>query len=236
MVLLWLLLSVVTEAPAAIPPRLASQLPTAASSGSGAVSINPSVPLRVRVRIAADLSSARVRGFDLRIDQVAMASLPGESARESRLVRVDQRSEWDFVCRDGAVVARSIPDGKIFRWPSPLAIRTPSGFLHFQDQPYREEIRIYAVGSHCEAVNHLELEHYLNGLVNAEFSAHWNEEAIGAQVIVARTYAYYQIEEARKHAAIFYDLDATTRIKSTTERCARITTLPESFKRHGAIF
>jgi stage II sporulation protein D len=59
-------------------------------------------------------------------------------------------------------------------------------------------------------VNDVDLEKYLDGLVNAEFSSKWNEEAIAAQVVVARTYAYYQIREARRKKAK-YDVDASVK-------------------------
>ena len=164
-------------------------------------------PVPIRVRIAADLPSLRVRGYDLEVYRLA--------EHQERIVRADRMSEWEFSCQEGSIRAqevRFLKNGQKFQWSSPLLIRTPVGFLQFQGRPYREEIRVYAVGSHCEVVNHLSLEHYLNGLVNSEFSSRWNEEAIGAQVVVARTYAYYQIQEAKKQQGrATYDLDATVK-------------------------
>ena len=59
-------------------------------------------------------------------------------------------------------------------------------------------MRVYAVQDHCEVINILDLEKYLDGLVrNSEFSSKWNEESIEAQVVAARTYAFFQIQEAQ---------------------------------------
>ena len=68
---------------------------------------------------------------------------------------------------------------------------------------------VYSSGSLCEVINQINLEKYLEGLVNAEFSSRWNQEAIGAQVVAARTYALFQIRQARADGARF-DIDATT--------------------------
>ena len=67
-----------------------------------------------------------------------------------------------------------------------------------------------SVGSLCEVINELDLEKYLEGLVNAEFSSKWSDEATGAQVVAARTYALYQMRQARQLKRHF-DLDATVR-------------------------
>ena len=82
-------------------------------------------------------------------------------------------------------------------------------------KPYREELRVYTAGSLCEVVNVVDLEKYLEGLVNAEFNSRWSEEAIGAQVVAARTYAVFQMRQAQAQAednsdAQHYDVDATT--------------------------
>jgi stage II sporulation protein D len=87
-------------------------------------------------------------------------------------------------------------------------IETPAGFLQVAGKPYREGVHVYAKDSHCEVINELDLEKYLNGLVNSEFNARWNEEAIAAQVVAARTYALYQIKDARRRGSHF-DLDST---------------------------
>jgi stage II sporulation protein D len=69
---------------------------------------------------------------------------------------------------------------------------------------------VYSAGAFCEVINDVSLEKYLDGLVNAEFSAEWAEEAVAAQVVAARTYGLFQSRQAQKKLAHF-DVDATVR-------------------------
>src|SRR5204863_176919 len=92
---------------------------------------------------------------------------------------------------------------------SPVSVRTPTGVLSYRGNPFREEIRIYARNGTCDVVNAVDLEKYLDGLVNSEFSAKWNAQSIEAQVIAARTYALYQIREAEKKSDSYFDVEAT---------------------------
>ena len=87
--------------------------------------------------------------------------------------------------------------------------------MQYEGKPYREELRIYTAGSLCEVVNQVDIEKYLEGLVNAEFNSRWSEEAIGAQVVAARTYAVFQMRQAQTQGQAqtqsqHYDVDATT--------------------------
>jgi stage II sporulation protein D len=47
--------------------------------------------------------------------------------------------------------------------------------------------------------------------VNGEFSSKWNTDAIAAQVIAARSYALYQLKNARMDKKVLFDVDSTTR-------------------------
>lgn len=69
---------------------------------------------------------------------------------------------------------------------------------------YRGTISLVAVGeTKITAINTLELEEYLKGVVSREISDRWPLEAIKAQAIVARTYTLY-IQEQKKYP--LYDL------------------------------
>jgi len=179
---------------------------------------------RVRVRIIDGTQSFWVRGFDLRIRSVEVRDLKIAQSSATRAppgrqvaARVDRLSEWKFTCPNGGVVEASqmgagkFPLKKIF-FTGPLSIESPSGFVTVKGRPYREKVVVHPIstrkGWECEAVNHVDVESYLDGLVNSEFSAAWNREAIDAQVIAARTYAYYQMRlpSAKKS---HFDLDST---------------------------
>lgn len=159
---------------------------------------------RIRVRLDEGASVARLRGFDLQIfDSLGVPKPFGRG-----VASFDRTTEWEFRCQGNRVRALRTGSAQSLELRSPVSIRTPVGFLHFHARPYREELQIHAVGSLCEVVNTVDLEKYLDGLVNAEFSSRWAESAIAAQVVAARTYALHQMGLAR---AQHYDVDATVK-------------------------
>jgi stage II sporulation protein D len=175
----------------------ASLIPPSQSTGAA----------RIRVRLSESASKVAIRGFDLKIFQSAartLASAPPES------------SEWTFRCQDGRIRAIPADGGATLTLKGPVSVQSPAGMIHYHGKPYRDEIRIHSVGSLCEVINELDIEKYLGGLVNAEFSSQWSAEAVQAQVIAARTYALYQIRQAREKAQrkgreSWYDVDASVK-------------------------
>jgi stage II sporulation protein D len=169
---------------------------------------------RIRVRLSEGASVARIHGMDLKFYQ---KSHLGTSANASSLaLSASRQSDWELHCQDGRVRAQKInsdAEGQIgeqtLELQEPVTIRSASGFISYGGKPYREELQIHSAGSLCEVVNTVDLEKYLEGLVNAEFNSRWNEEAIGAQVVAARTYALYQIRQASAED-MHYDVDAST--------------------------
>ncbi|MGK5083081.1 SpoIID/LytB domain-containing protein [Bdellovibrionota bacterium FG-1] len=164
-------------------------------------------PAEIRVRLAEAMPSVRIRGFDLKIYEVQPRNAPLASRRLASAP--DRQSDWEFRCQKGNV--RGTSKAKMLDFRDGVSIESASGFVHFQGRPYRQEIQIHAIGSSCEVVNHVEIEKYLDGLVNSEFSARWNEESVGAQVIAARTYALHQALVARADLERHFDVDASTR-------------------------
>lgn len=182
-------------------------------------------PPKIRVRIADDVRQVMVRGFDLRFQSVNREDLKIQQAsalrelagRPSLSARSDRLSEWRLACPNGGVVeAAQMGQGKLplrkVYFSGPVRVESPSGFVTVKGKPYREKIFVHPIatrrGWECEVVNHVDVEDYLDGLVNAEFSAAWSREAIDAQVIAARTYAYYQIKLMARKGSHF-DLDST---------------------------
>lgn len=153
---------------------------------------------------------------ELRTQQSSALSVA--TARRQLAAQADHLSEWKISCPSGGVVhaeqIRSNGSGppKNIYFPGPVSIESPSGFVTVAGKPYREKIMVHPIqtrrGWECETVNHVDIESYLDGLVNMEFSANWNKEAIDAQVIAARTYAYYQMMVAAKKPNSHFDLDS----------------------------
>ena len=156
----------------------------------------------VRVRVSDGTDRFTVRGFDLKFSN-------GKKAAQM----ADRTSEWKIRCTSGGAISARAPGSTyVSEFSSPLKIESPSGFVSLQNQRYRDSLYVYSIkkGKHttCEVVNHVEIEKYLDGLVNSEFNAKWGMGAIDAQVIAARTYAFYQMKQAKKKA-VHYDLDST---------------------------
>ena len=63
------------------------------------------------------------------------------------------------------------------------------GLNDVSDGEYRGDLFLHAAGGRLSAVNHVELEDYLRGVVPGEMPASWRREALRAQAVAARSYA-----------------------------------------------
>lgn len=98
------------------------------------------------------------------------------------------------------------------RLPPPLIIRpaTPGGTLTLRGQSYRGELRVQqAPGGRLTVVNRLDMETYLQGVVPREIGRFDLDiyEAIKAQAVAARTYAYTYLGRRSQQG---FDVYATT--------------------------
>jgi len=161
----------------------------------------PNQEIQIRVRLSDSSEVSRVRGYDLEF----------YSPEGMKLIqKADQTTEWRLTCGQKMVFLQNIKSRKTIEISGPVEVRTPAGFIRYQNQPYRDQLTIYPDSlSGCEVVNRVSLEKYLDGLVNAEFSSKWDAKAVGAQVIAARTYALYRMEEVKNSSSIHFDVDAT---------------------------
>lgn len=94
----------------------------------------------------------------------------------------------------------------------PVVRLTPqAGFLRVDGRPYRGviEIRRTAAGR-LVAIDDVELEEYLYGVIKGEISPRWPAEAVKAQAVAARTLAVHRLASSGRGAAGGYDLSATT--------------------------
>ena len=81
-----------------------------------------------------------------------------------------------------------------------------SGFISTKRRWYRGEFIIENRGGVLVVINNLPLEDYILGVVPAEMPSKWNQEALKAQAIAARSYA---IANRGKRATRGYDLKDT---------------------------
>jgi stage II sporulation protein D len=74
---------------------------------------------------------------------------------------------------------------------------------------YRGKVRVVATGAAWEVINVVDLEQYVAGVVGWEMLAGWPVEALKAQAVASRTYAIFEMEQARGNGSN-WDLDDTT--------------------------
>lgn len=79
-------------------------------------------------------------------------------------------------------------------------------YIRFRNNPYRGDFSFYIKDSNISVINHLDIEHYLYGVVPKEVSASWHMEALKAQSVAARNYAYSNIGKFSEHG---FDICAT---------------------------
>jgi stage II sporulation protein D len=122
----------------------------------------------IRVRGATSIGGRRLNANTLYV------------ARESRgAIRVTTSS--------GSRVAR-VGNGAQFRGPGTLRLMGPA--LNFVDDGlYRGAIEIRTEGAGVTAINELDIDTYVRGVVAGEMPSSWPLEALKAQAVAARTYA-----------------------------------------------
>jgi stage II sporulation protein D len=141
------------------------------------LSTAPSAPVRVllqpndpyiRVRGATSVGGRRLRADTTYV------------ARESRGAILVTTSSGRRVTRVG--------DGAQFRGPASLRLLGPA-LNYVSDGLYRGAIELRMEGSGVTAINELDLDSYVRGVVAGEMPSSWPLEALKAQAVAARTYA-----------------------------------------------
>jgi stage II sporulation protein D len=81
---------------------------------------------------------------------------------------------------------------------------TGGGFISLEGIEFRGVIEFARSGGSITAVNYLDIEEYLFGVVPAEMPPSWHLEALKSQAVAARTYTLYILKHGSTHAN--YDL------------------------------
>ncbi|MBI3556943.1 MAG: SpoIID/LytB domain-containing protein [Deltaproteobacteria bacterium] len=144
------------------------------------------VPI-VRIMVDREKQSMRVDGFDL---------LVHESVTNRKLAHESKRAWLQIQCSLGGRMEVRTSAGDRMRAAGPLHVTSLGGFIRVGSSQYRDDLYIYSFNGDCIAVNHVDLEKYIAGLLNSEMSAKWSMQALMAQAIAARTYAIYQMKES----------------------------------------
>jgi stage II sporulation protein D len=140
---------------------------TSAPSGPVRVLMQPEDPY-IRVRGATSIGGRRLNANTLYV------------ARESRGAILVTTSSGRRVAGVG--------NGAQFRGPGALRLMGPA--LNFVDDGlYRGAIEIRTEGAGVTAINELDIDTYVRGVVAGEMPSSWPLEALKAQAVAARTYA-----------------------------------------------
>lgn len=160
-------------------------------AATGAIPHPSQIAERKEVRVLlGKFHRASVAGLDLKVNGVVLA---GNSA---------------FSLRCGLSQGQPFVDYGAGRSPiGRTEIEAPGGFFHLNGKLYRNRITVIAQGSDCAVVNTVDMEKYLAGLINREMSPSWPIEAMKAQAVASRSYAYFQM---RVNNGKDYDLESTT--------------------------
>ncbi|WP_425146009.1 SpoIID/LytB domain-containing protein [Deinococcus sp.] len=108
--------------------------------------------------------------------------------------------EWNVTLQGSHLSLNGQDAGSDLLYLPPVAGST----VQIAGQTYRGGLLLKADRGVVNAVNVVDLEDYLRGVVAAEMPANWPPEALKAQAVIARTYA-----AARINPASYYDLCAT---------------------------
>lgn len=90
---------------------------------------------------------------------------------------------------------------------TPVLVESTSSWVEINGVRYRGMAELHNIMGSISVINVVRLDDYLFSVVPSEMAPSWPAEALKAQAVAARTYAYYHI---LKKKSDLYDLDATT--------------------------
>ncbi len=180
----------------------------------------PLEPAKLASELKLNSKIIRVRLSDLgSILQIKGNGLAASLAMKPELGNV-QADEWEVDCKHSRITQPMTGKSRLIP-RSGILIESLSGILSINGRRFREQVVLYPKellspydssvrnNSQCLVVNHLPVEKYLESVVNGEFNSKWAPPAVEAQIIAARTYAYYQMKEMRKDRGRVFDVEST---------------------------
>lgn len=131
---------------------------------------------------------------------------------------------------------------KVLEEPKPIllaSLSSKTGLINWNDERYRGKFKLVGKDKEkggCDLINQVSLEDYINSLLAKEMRADWPLEALKAQAVAARTYAYqkmtsqqvskdlgseayYDVENSEKHQVTGNFSDET----NSTAKATRVT-------------
>ncbi len=143
-------------------------------------SLGAAVP-KIKVKIASDLQQVEIRGRDLvkrDLLKLRVKKFTGDTSIYFNC-RSNQ-SKFKADRKDPIVVA---------------SLTSNSGLISWKDSKYKGDLYIATNSnfSGCDLINSVELDDYIASLLAKEMNSKWHMEALKAQAVAARTYAYQKM-------------------------------------------
>jgi stage II sporulation protein D len=158
---------------------------------------------KLNVLIGRNLSDVSIKGLDLK------------STLHLKKKSLDGKRSVQFNCANQNTNEKTNLD-KSKAPPVLLAsISSPAGILSFGNDQYRGDIDIVATPGHqsCDVINRISMEDYISSLLNKEMRHDWPIEALKAQAVAARTYAFFMKKDQRVNKEFggerFYDIESS---------------------------
>lgn len=148
--------------------------------------------------IPADMRANHLIRVQVGATQKAIGvSSPGPfvvQSREGILLQGDRLGWTGIEAKEGGIRFNS----KIFKTDS-IFIRSPNGpGIRFNQRVYLNGLEIkLKPGGKLLIINHIDLEHYLKGVIPFEANPKWSEATLHASAIVSRTFALFKMIEKR---------------------------------------
>ena len=144
----------------------------------------------VKVLIAKSLKNVVVEGMDLK----------KTIHTQKRSLQYQGRKKISFNCEPSRNRFSNLPKPAILV----ASLSSPTGLVSWGKQKYQGELQLLTNPSQssCDLVNHIPMEDYIKTLLAKEMNGTWPVEALKAQAVAARTYAFDRLE---KNASVNLD-------------------------------
>ena len=154
---------------------------------------------RIRVKIGENLSKVPIGGID--IENTFFARNKVKKYSGQRIINFNCISASENMGEEKPILLASLT--------------SPSRLISFRENHYKGMMHLLSSPDRkkCDVVYETDLEDYIDILLSKEMNGSWNVEALKAQAVAARSYAFYKIRTRlrKREKGAFYDLENSER-------------------------
>lgn len=147
----------------------------------------------VKVLIAKSLNNVVVEGMDLKKTVHLKRQSHQYTGRKSISFNCRSHQKRNLAAQKNSLLLASLS--------------SPTGLISWGKHKYQGELHLLSDTQSCDLVNSIPLEAYITTLLAKEMNGSWPVEALKAQAVAARTYAFERLK--RSHAGKLYDLESS---------------------------